>query len=1039
MRKAEKLLAILLAALLALSALPAGADALISAAITREYTEGDFTYTVSGSSAVVTGYTGGDEVVSVPSTLGGYPVRRVAENAFGYDCTAKKIVFGEGIKRFDARCLLSCPDLAEIVLPSTAEGIPFDYENIMWGMAGDSFVKSCHALLRITVSDDNPEIMSVDGVLYSRDGTQLIKYPAGRTDRVYCIEDGTVYINEQAFENNDYIEEAILPDTVHTVNYWAFNGCTRLKKINIPEGCCRIGQYALQNTAIEELHLPASLRTIVMGFPGMHSLRSITVDPDNPNYFSEDGILYADWSDTDGGTALICYPSEKEGDSFTPDDDVISYSWYAFTHSKHLKRVILPEGTKSIAKSMFYGSEKLSYVYIPDSVETIEHSAFFDCSSLTSVTLPAGLTTVGDYIFANVQLADVYFKGTEEQWNEVSVDGNNENLFGAVFHYAIEDTSVFWGFDGGRLIIDGSGEIPDVTRAGAPWEGFASGVNEIVIADGVTRVGSGAFSGCTECTSLRISASVTSIGSGAFSDCAKLSDVCYGGTAEDWADISIGDDNAPLDAAEFHYGEAGLASGALSDGIRWELGFDGTLTVNGAGDMPDLAYDQPAPWEDHKGRIKRVVIGDGVGRIGEYSFQGSPALTEAVIAGSVVSIGRSAFASCSVLSGVVLSEGVETIGSYAFSNCDFIAEIDIPASVTSIASDAFYSCSGLSAIRVAEGNRSYRSEGGVLYSFDMSTILLFPAGIAGSFTVPDSVTSVGDNCFAYCYGLENVDLNSVTSIGSSCFLNCGIRSVTIPYGVSRIPGNAFSGCMSLTEVVFPESLEEIRYYAFNGCESLTEIVLPESLKTVGWGAFAWCRKLKSVTLPAGLESIDDLAFSYCFSLESVYYHGTENMRSLIAIGSDNDRLLDAEWHYNTVSGISMQTLPDVLEYKIGDEFDPTGGEVLVSLGGGIELVLPLTADMVSGFDSSASGALTLTVTFEGFTASFDVVIIDPLIPGDADGNGAVEPSDALLILRYSMGIIDGEGLNLDNCDYDGSGKVDAVDALLALRKAMGII
>lgn len=140
-----------------------------------------------------------------------------------------------------------------------------------------------------------------------------------------------------------------------------------------------------------------------------------------------------------------------------------------------------------------------------------------------------------------------------------------------------------------------------------------------------------------------------------------------------------------------------------------------------------------------------------------------------------------------------------------------------------------------------------------------------------SVTIPNSVKSIGDRAFKWCFFLQSVTIpNSVTSIGDEAFSDCNsLQSVTIPNSVKSIGNSAFSLCNSLQSVTIQNSVKSIGDYAFSSCESLQSVTIPNSVTSIGDEAFSWCESLQSVTIPNSVTSIGNLAFEECESLQSV--------------------------------------------------------------------------------------------------------------------------------------------------------------------------
>ena len=261
-----------------------------------------------------------------------------------------------------------------------------------------------------------------------------------------------------------------------------------------------------------------------------------------------------------------------------------------------------------------------------------------------------------------------------------------------------------------------------------------------------------------------------------------------------------------------------VASGSCGDNVTYTLDDAGKLTISGTGPMYDYKSNGSnlSPFADDDD-IKSVVINSGVTSIGVYAFHGCKNLTSVTIPSSVIVIGGFAFYDNSSLQSVTIPNGVKAIESYAFYGCDDLTSVTIPNSVTSIDYVAF-GCTGLTSvtipssvtsldpqafsgglvsINVNSNNPNYCSENGIVFNKDKTEIITFPKGKTdASYTIPSSVTSIGESAFNGCYNLT---------------------SVTIPDGVTTIGTYAFGYCNNLKKVVIPESVNEIGYHAFNNC------------------------------------------------------------------------------------------------------------------------------------------------------------------------------------------------------------------------------
>jgi hypothetical protein len=152
-----------------------------------------------------------------------------------------------------------------------------------------------------------------------------------------------------------------------------------------------------------------------------------------------------------------------------------------------------------------------------------------------------------------------------------------------------------------------------------------------------------------------------------------------------------------------------------------------------------------------------------------------------------------------------IPSSVTAIGDNAFYFSNHLANITIPSSTTSIGINAFSCCASLTNITVADMNPDYASIDGVFFDKTIRTIITYPAGKdAETYTIPPSVTVIGDNAFGYCKSLISVD---------------------IPSSVTSIKDQAFRFCTNLTSITIPPSVTYIGKYVFYGCDSLTRITL----------------------------------------------------------------------------------------------------------------------------------------------------------------------------------------------------------------------
>jgi hypothetical protein len=254
-------------------------------------------------------------------------------------------------------------------------------------------------------------------------------------------------------------------------------------------------------------------------------------------------------------------------------------------------------------------------------------------------------------------------------------------------------------------------------------------------------------------------------------------------------------------------------------------------TING---LPVTAIgDQAFAWRQG---LASVTIPNSVLRIERYAFYNCNFLTNVTIGSSVSNIGSYAFDTCVGLTSLTIPDSVISIGDSAFFDCASLTSVWIGNSVISIGGGAFAACRSLSAIPVAANNPAYSSVEGVLCNKSQTTLVQCPAGKAGSYSIPNAITSIGFAAFEYCSSLT---------------------SVLVPASVTGFGVGAFYGCTSLTAVCFQGNAPSVGWNMFLGANDATVYYLPGA---TGWGSTFGGRPTALWTLPNPLILNQGLGF-----------------------------------------------------------------------------------------------------------------------------------------------------------------------------------
>ena len=334
-----------------------------------------------------------------------------------YDCTSlTSITIPDGVPSIGVLAFFDCDSLTSITIPDSVTSI------------GDRAFSDCDSLTEIIISEGNASYSSIDGVLFDRAQTRLIYYPMGKLQSSYVIPDGVTEIGSNAFKNCDKLTEVTIPDSVTSIGIIAFGSCTSLTSITIPDSV----------TIIEHL-----------AFSDCDSLTEIIISEGNTSYSSIDGVLF-----NRAQTRLIHHPMGKLQSSYVIPDGVTEIGNNAFENCDKLTKITIPDSVTSIESNAFYDCDGLTSITIPNSVTSIGHLAIADCNSLTEATISDSVTSIEDWAFHwCINLTDVYYTGTQEQWNEISVGSDNEDLLNATIHLNATINEIQTGD------LDGDGEI----------------------------------------------------------------------------------------------------------------------------------------------------------------------------------------------------------------------------------------------------------------------------------------------------------------------------------------------------------------------------------------------------------------------------------------------------------------------------------------------------------------------------------------------------------------------------------------------------
>ena len=355
-----------------------------------------------------------DDIVAYAVTGGNIRFNKVNGEVTSCDSTVIEAnipckIDGVDVTRIGWWAFRDCTNLVRVSIPDSVNSI-----------ALGAFNYGCDELKYIDVAEDNMAYSSVDGVLFDKSGVELKKYPAGKTNFEYVIPNSVISIGETAFQNCKYLEKAIMPRNLTTIGNEAFSWCKKIAVVEIPNSVSKIGRHAFDNcTNLVTVKVPGNVTTIEDGtFSFCTGLTNVVIC---------DGVKCIDY-----GAFMNC----TELESVEIPSSVTQIGTGAFTACVRLKNIDISSNITTINDEVFYGCESFTSIEIPSGIVDIKYYAFYQCINLIDIVIPNSVEIIEDYAFAGCpSLTDVYYTGTEEQWNAITIGESNEALLNATIHY----------------------------------------------------------------------------------------------------------------------------------------------------------------------------------------------------------------------------------------------------------------------------------------------------------------------------------------------------------------------------------------------------------------------------------------------------------------------------------------------------------------------------------------------------------------------------------------------------------------------------
>lgn len=651
-----------------------------------------------------------------------------------------------------------------------------------------------------------------------------------------------------------------------------------------------------------------------------------------------DITLYAKWANEDDGVPYTYV---------TLDDGTLEIRSY--TGKRRYITVpdkIYEKTVSSIGDFAFDGQTRLRQVNLPKTITNIGKFSFRNCNNLYALNLPDGVNTIGENAFENtVRLQNIGMNAgiALEKVGDFAFKGSGLTRFDVTAKVSYLNGSAFFGTNSLKNFTVSKSNVNFTVFDGVLFNKTASKIvaypaaksGAYTIKDGVTSVGDYAF-GYAKIKNIDLN-KTERIGEYAFAFSSLEA-------------VVIPDNVVALSAASFAYNfnlKAVTLGGGLTEIPKSAFYMGNITSLSVPKNIAVIGYGAFAA-----NQIGTLVFEENSGllEIGKAAFSLIP-VQKVKFPASLVVIGASAFAKDGYLTEITFEEnsnlqyignyafektsftsvafpsGLVGIGDYAFISSALTGEVALPASLKNLGAGAFASCGQLTQISVEEGNETYASVAGVVYTIDKTTLVAYPAGNAaseysllestlvvadsafygsenltqitldealtnieryafysvaklGGISIPDNVVQISNYAFARDYNLGYIaftENSKLPRISYAAFADSGVYSMRIPASVSTMAQEAFAGCNNLQSVTFAagSKLDFVPAYAFNGANNLTQVTFEtgSALTAVSAHGFEGAKNLATVNFgDAAVTRIDNYAFRYCESLTTISFN-----------------------------------------------------------------------------------------------------------------------------------------------------------------------
>lgn len=621
--------------------------------------------------------------------------------------------------------------------------------------------------------------------------------------------------------------------TVTAIGEYAFQNCTSLSEVNLPNTITYIRHYSFSNSGISKIILPESVTNILEGaFNACSTLKTIEIN-------SKINIGKLAFNNT--GIEKVCIPSLDIwcGIKFYSDgiDDC---------KSNPIK-----------GADLYVNGEIVEDLIFPDTIATIQARSFSQCRSIKRVFIPSNITHMGVETFAGCSSIEYAENMSSLPFSDYAFQGCKSLKHVKYGKKSGVRTTTFEGCD--SLFVVELDSITSTVDKGTNLQTyFGKQVRKYVLPEGIRHIGASKFYNCDSLESINIPSSVESIGENAFGGCKQLNKV-YIDDLKSWCKLKFYKAYVELQ----HYQYTSLGNNPLMYGAE--------LYVNNQ-------------------KIVNLRIPNDVKEVPHYAFMGCISIETLEVPKETTYLGDHAFGFCGILKKITF-HGAGTYHDACFIRCDSLEEIDFYGDYKSTGTQTNHlcGCKKLTKIRLSPSMLCDPYSSQIIGdTYPYCLFKQFP--YVKEYVIPEGVESIGSRVFGSCDSLRVINIpSSVSYIGTGAFVNCKkLKQVKIAdlsswckiefdhsenFGYSENPlvygADLYLNNERLTDCVISEDISTISDHLFYGCGSIESVVLPSNLTVVGNYAFARCQNLEYIKIPDANISFGTRPFANCPKLTSI--------------------------------------------------------------------------------------------------------------------------------------------------------------------------